>query len=90
MADYNWTEVLMREIPNNLIEGVALHSYSFVEWNKKGSATDFDEAQYFSTMQTELRMDDLIRKHTEIMDKYDPKQFLSSGRQRRFPEERSD
>ena len=70
--DYNWTEVLMREIPKNLIEGVALHSYSFVEWNKKGSATAFDESQYFSTMQTALRMDNLIRKHTEIMDKYDP------------------
>lgn len=72
VADYNWTEVLMREIPKNLIEGVALHSYSFVEWDKKGSATDFDEAQYFSTMQTALKMDELIQKHTQIMDKYDP------------------
>lgn len=70
--DYNWTEVLMREIPKNLIEGVALHSYSFVEWNEKGSATDFDESQYFSTMKTALRMDELIQKHTAIMDKYDP------------------
>jgi len=40
--DYHWTEVLMRDIPKSLIEGVALHSYSFVEWNRKGSATDFD------------------------------------------------
>ena len=72
VADYNWTEVLMREIPKNLIEGVALHSYSFVEWDKKGSATKFDQAQYFSTMQTALKMDELIEKHTKIMDKYDP------------------
>lgn len=70
--DYNWTEVLMREIPKNLIEGVALHSYSFVEWNDKGSATAFDESQYFSTMKTALRMEELIQKHTAIMDKYDP------------------
>lgn len=77
VADYNWTEVLMREIPKNLIEGVALHSYSFVEWDKKGSATDFDEAQYFSTMQTALKMDELIKKHTEIMDKYDPEQNVA-------------
>ncbi len=70
--DYNWTEVLMREIPKNLIEGVALHSYSFVEWNDKGSAKDFTEEQYFSTMKTALRMDELIRNHTAIMDKYDP------------------
>ena len=70
--DYHWTEVLMRDIPKSLIEGVALHSYSFVEWNRKGSATDFDEAQYFSTLQTALKMDELINKQTAIMEKYDP------------------
>lgn len=73
VADYHWTEVLMRDIPKSLIEGVALHSYSFVEWSKKGSSTNFDEAQYFSTMQTALKMDELINKHVAIMDKYDPK-----------------
>lgn len=70
--DYHWTEVLMRDIPHHLIEGVALHSYSFVEWDAKGSATDFNEAQYFSTMETALKMEELIEKHTAIMDKYDP------------------
>lgn len=72
VADYHWTEVLMRDIPRNLIEGVALHSYSFVEWDKKGSSTQFDEKQYFATMKTALKMDELVRKHCEIMDKYDP------------------
>src|SRR6056300_1738388 len=70
--DYHWTEVLMRDIPHHLIEGVALHSYSFVEWNKKGSSFDFNEAQYFSTMQTALKMEELVTKHSAIMDKYDP------------------
>ena len=32
VADYNWTEVLMRDIKRHLLEGLALHSYSFVEW----------------------------------------------------------
>ncbi|MCM4157295.1 alpha-L-arabinofuranosidase C-terminal domain-containing protein [Gramella sp. AN32] len=71
--DYHWTEVLMRDIPKNLIEGVALHSYSFVEWENKGSASNFNEAQYFSTMQTALKMEELVTKHIAIMDKYDPK-----------------
>ncbi len=74
--DYHWTEVLMRDIPKFLIEGVALHSYSFVEWNDKGSATDYNEAQYFSTMQTALKMEELVEKHTAIMDKYDPEQEI--------------
>lgn len=72
VADYHWTEVLMRDIPRNLIEGVALHSYSFVEWEKKGSSTQFDEKQYFATMKTALKMDELVTRHSEIMDKYDP------------------
>lgn len=70
--DYHWTEVLMREIPTNLLDGVALHSYSFVEWNDKGSATDFNENQYFKTMQKALMMEELVTKHSAIMDKYDP------------------
>ncbi|SFU60531.1 alpha-N-arabinofuranosidase [Pustulibacterium marinum] len=71
--DYHWTEVLMRDIPKNLIEGVALHSYSYVEWNEKGSSVDFNEAQYFSTMQTAMKMEELVTKHVAIMDKYDPR-----------------
>lgn len=77
VADYHWTEVLMRDIPKNLIEGVALHSYSFVEWEKKGSAINFNEAQYFSTMQTALKMEELVEKHTAIMDKYDPENKIA-------------
>jgi alpha-N-arabinofuranosidase len=76
VADYHWTEVLMRDIPHNLIEGVALHSYSFVEWNQKGSATDFNESQYFSTMKTALRMEELVQRHSTIMDKYDPRKRI--------------
>ncbi len=74
--DYHWTEVLMRDIPHHLIDGVALHSYSYVEWNDKGSATEFDEAQYFSTLKTALWMQELINKHTAIMDKYDPEKEI--------------
>lgn len=72
VADYNWTEVLMRDIPHHMLEGVALHHYSFVEWTNKGSATDFNEDQYFATMRTALRMDELVTRHSTVMDKYDP------------------
>ncbi|SDQ50841.1 alpha-N-arabinofuranosidase [Flagellimonas zhangzhouensis] len=75
--DYHWTEVLMRDIPKSLIEGVALHSYSFVEWNEKGSSVDYSEEQYFSTMKTALMMDELIVNHTAIMDKYDPENEIA-------------
>jgi alpha-N-arabinofuranosidase len=70
-SDYNWTEVLMRDIPQNLLEGVALHHYSVIDWNKKGSATEFTEQEYFTTMKRAFLMDELIQKHSTIMDKYD-------------------
>ncbi len=71
-GNYNWTEVLMRDIRRNLLDAVALHHYSVIDWGNKGSATDFDEGQYFITMERALEMDELIRRHVTIMDKYDP------------------
>lgn len=70
--DYNWTEVMMRDIPHNMLEGVALHHYSTVKWSEKGSATQFSEAQYFATLKSAWHMEELVRRHSTIMDKYDP------------------
>lgn len=75
--DYHWTEVMMRDIPHNMLEGIALHHYSVIDWGKKGSAADFSEQQYFQTMQRALLMDELITKHATIMDKYDPKKKVA-------------
>jgi len=71
-ADYNWTEVLMRDIPHRMMDAVALHHYSVIDWSNKGSATDFSEEQYFTIMEKALLMEELIQKHVNIMDKYDP------------------
>ncbi len=70
-SDYNWTEVLMKNIPKNLIEAIALHHYSVIDWGAKGPAKNFSEEQYFTIMERALRMEELIQKHTAIMDKYD-------------------
>jgi len=73
VADYNWTEVLMREAGWQM-NGLSLHYYTIPtgNWGKKGSATDFTEEEYFKTMRSTMRMDELITKHSTIMDKYDP------------------
>ena len=75
--DYHWTEVLMRDIPLGMLDGVALHHYSVIDWNRKSSATNFTEDQYFKTMQQASLMDEYIRKHTEIMDKYDTRKKVA-------------
>ncbi|MDO3695340.1 alpha-L-arabinofuranosidase C-terminal domain-containing protein [Wenyingzhuangia sp. chi5] len=74
--DYHWTETLMKNIPKNLLGGVALHHYSVINWGKKGDAVTFTDAQYFRTMEEALKMEELVTKHSAIMDKYDPKKKI--------------
>jgi alpha-L-arabinofuranosidase len=75
--DYNWTEVLMKNIPHNMLGGLALHHYSVINWSKKGPDVDFTEEQYFTIMKQALFMDSLVIKHSAIMDKYDPKKQVA-------------
>ena len=70
--DYNWTEVLMKDLPRGMYDALALHHYSVISWSKKGPSTTFTEKEYFATMQKALEMDELVKKHSAIMDKYDP------------------
>jgi len=72
-ADYHWTDVLMSQAARQM-QGFSLHMYTLPtgDWNRKGSATQFDEQQWHSTLVRTLRMAELIEKHSAIMDKYDP------------------
>ncbi len=72
-SDYNWTDVLMRNAGNRMW-GLTLHHYTLPSgnWGKKGSATSFDEKEYFNTMRNCLQMEELVTRHSTIMDKYDP------------------
>src|SRR6185437_5505338 len=72
--DYNWTEVCMKNIPSRMMWGLSLHYYTVPtgNWSKKGSATNFSESEYFGTMERCLKMEELVTKHSAIMDKYDP------------------
>ncbi|MCB0638477.1 MAG: alpha-N-arabinofuranosidase [Lewinella sp.] len=70
-GDYNWTEVLMKNIPHHMLEAIALHHYSVIDWGNKGPATGFSEGQYFTIMERALQMEELITKHVAIMDQYD-------------------
>lgn len=75
--DYHWTETLMKGIPLQMMNGIALHHYSVPVWDKKGPATGFTEQQYFETMKSALKMEELVAKHSAIMDKYDPKKKVA-------------
>jgi alpha-N-arabinofuranosidase len=70
--DTNWTDVLMRDVGRRM-NGLSLHYYTVPHsWSRKGSATEFIEADWFLTLSKALEMDALISRHSRIMDKYDP------------------
>lgn len=78
-ADYNWMETCMKKIPKYMMWGISLHYYTIPtsDWGKKGSATNFDEKEYFNTMKNAMYMETLLRNHSSIMDKYDPERKVA-------------
>ncbi len=85
--DYHWTEVMMDKAGNEKLmnapymDGLALHYYTNLErlpdGNRRGSATQFDEAQWIEIVAKGLYMDTLVRRHSTIMDKYDPQKKVA-------------
>jgi alpha-N-arabinofuranosidase len=70
--NYDWTEVLMREAARYM-DGLSLHYYTVPHtWNDKGSATEFSEDDWFLTLKKAMAIDEIVSKHSEIMDRYDP------------------
>jgi alpha-N-arabinofuranosidase len=55
------------------MQGLSLHYYT----GGTGSATEFDEEKYFTTMQRTLFMEELLAKHSNIMDRYDPQKRVA-------------
>ena len=78
--DYHWTEGVMKtcfdHVPENLhgfMDFISLHYYTHPEgWEIKGSATDFDDEAWYKTLKKTLWMEELIKRHSAIIDQYDP------------------
>lgn len=76
--DYHWTEELMKRINRWHARAISLHYYTVPgDWEHKGSATEFDDKEYYITIQKTLHIADIIDKHLEIMDKYDSEHDIS-------------
>ncbi|MBP5266205.1 MAG: alpha-N-arabinofuranosidase, partial [Lachnospiraceae bacterium] len=76
--DYDWTDTVMKRCfhkcgpSHGFMDGFSLHYYTVPgPWEHKGSATDFDLKEYYVTLKKTLFMEELIQRHTAIMDKYD-------------------
>lgn len=80
-SDYHWTEVLMKsfdpldkaEGPASPFQGISLHYYTMTgPWEDKGSATAFTEDEWYLALSRAGYMDELLTRHSTVMDRYDP------------------
>jgi len=71
--DYNWTDVLMKTAAGHM-DALSLHFYTLPtqNWSSKGKATNFPKEEWTRTLDRCKKMDEIIRGHCTIMDKYDP------------------
>lgn len=77
--DYFWTERVLKtafdhaENFHGFMDYLSLHYYVHpLGWDVKGSATDFNEKIWYTTLNKALYMERLIERHGAIMDQYDP------------------
>ncbi len=77
--DYQWTDTLMKllTIPaafhTEVFEGLSMHYYTAVGGlQQKGHATEFGADEYYELLKRTMYMDELLTRHSTIMDVYDP------------------
>lgn len=79
-----WTDTIMK-LTSQHIDGISLHYYTMpgyyhtdkYKWEAKSSAIEFDIHNYYRTLDRAHFMDELICRHKNIMDIYDPMKKVS-------------
>ncbi|WP_274365420.1 alpha-N-arabinofuranosidase [Paenibacillus thermotolerans] len=73
VSDYHWMETLMKQA-HRFMDSITLHYYTLPtgDWWNKGAATGFPESEWGATLNKALHMEELITRHSAIMDQYDP------------------
>lgn len=80
--DYEWTDVLMKALGclgcdgqgSSPYQALSLHYYTMSgSWEAKGSATEFDEDEWYLTLSRAYRIEELLTRHSTVMDRHDPR-----------------
>ena len=84
VADYFWTEDVLKTCYDHtprewhgFMDYLSLHYYTVPGgWEGRGAATGFDADKWYHTMKDALYMDELVTRHSAIMDQYDPEKKI--------------
>jgi len=76
-----WTEAVMKAYQSHTwswdMNGLSMHSYTVVKWPPSFASVGFGETEYARILKSTLEMNDLVEKHSAIMDKYDPEKKVA-------------
>ena len=76
-GDYNWTDTLMKRA-GRMTDGISLHYYTVTnDWAHKGKALTFTDEEYYTCLEKAYVMEELIRRHDAVMDRYDPEKRVA-------------
>jgi alpha-N-arabinofuranosidase len=72
--NYHWIRTVL-ERAGRRMDAISLHHYvrGSGDWTRKGSATMFDEKEWFALMKNTLTIYPLLKNNIEIMDEIDPR-----------------
>jgi len=75
--DTAWTEALSKELKGRTV-GITVHQYTVPtgNWDVKGKDLGFKEGEWISTLANTMKMDQLIKDHTVVLDKHDPEKKI--------------
>ena len=80
-ANVEWTEAIMKAYQARHwswdMHGLSLHAYTVVKWPPAYASVGFGETEYARVLKSTLVMDELVKKHSAIMDKYDPQKRVA-------------
>jgi len=73
-VNFHWMTVVLERCHQRM-DAISLHHYvrGSGNWTIKGSATNFDEKEWFALMKNTLTIYPLLKDNIEIMDKIDPR-----------------
>jgi alpha-N-arabinofuranosidase len=76
-----WTETIMKANQSHdwvwSIDGLSMHNYTAGKWPPSFASVGFGETEYSQILKFTLEMEDLIKRHSAIMDKYDPEKKVA-------------
>ncbi len=76
-----WTQTIMKAWQQHTwswdMNGLSMHSYTVGKWPPAFTSVGFGEKEYAEILKSTLEMDELIAKHSAIMDEYDPQKKVA-------------